>query len=658
MYLLWMLETPLLQSPISQSSIVNRKLSIENRQSPIANRKSKIANLALWLGIFILTFLWRAQNLDAFSLYNDEGAYLMWSRLAVDGYPLYTATRAVQPPVFFEWLGLAFRLAGASVAAGRGAMLVGYAVLVVVLSWLAYRRGGWPAAHTAGLLAGIAPLLFALSRLVMAEAFATGLAVVAVALVVVFLDRNHWGWLAASGAAFSLSMLTKSLNPGVVFPIGVLLFWRAGQRPRPWPVLLRWAGWWAVGAALPLAVILLRYDLPALVDQTIAFRGDLRAAIPGSWAETGSHFRRFLTAHWAVCLLAAGGAATGLRRGQVGQNTALTGAWLVWLVANAGLLAWHTPLFYHHLVILLPPLILLAAGFIADGWHSFRRQQRFLPVVAGGLVVVSLFNLPGMVAANQSEVRVVTGGREQEAIQLLQAVSAPDDFVMGDSQLLIFMADRRTPPPLGDVALVAIKAGRQTPARMIELTRRYRSPAVVQWSLRLPWLPEYLDWVQQNYLARRVWDNDHIIYYAPRWFPDQPLPNAQDVRLGDSLHLRGFAVDKTAPADGQPLTVRLYWQTDAPLPRDYTVFTQLLGPDGTRVAGWDSQPLGGYFPTTQWPPDEIITDIVRLPLPPDLPPGDYTLVTGMYLLDTLERLPAADGRDFIPLTAVTVAPPP
>jgi hypothetical protein len=234
-------------------------------------------------------------------------------------------------------------------------------------------------------------------------------------------------------------------------------------------------------------------------------------------------------------------------------------------------------------------------------------------------------------------------------------VSNPDDFLLGDSQLLIFMANRRTPPPMGDIALVAIKAGRQTSERMIRLTGQYQAPAVAQWSLRLPWLPEYLAWVEANYLTRRVWDNDHIIYFGRRIPPGEAIPNPRLARLGDSMALRGFQIDTDPIRPGQNLNLKVYWQTDAPLAQDYTVFTQLLDKSGALVTSWDSQPLGGYFPTSRWPAGEIVTDMVRLPRPANLPPGDYTLGTGMYLLDTLERLPTPDGgSDYLTLTTVRI----
>jgi len=328
------------------------------------------------------------------------------------------------------------------------------------------------------------------------------------------------------------------------------------------------------------------------------------------------------------------------------------------------MLWWHTPLFPHHFIVLLPPLILLAAELIG---HLGQRSaacpelgervsgQRSLIISSGLIIIVAAFNIPAMVQANQETAAIVTGGREAEALKLLQAVSAPTDFVMGDSQLLIFMAGRRTPPPLGDVALVAIKAGRQTSARMIGLTEQYQAPVVVQWSLRLPWLPEYLAWVEANYLTRRVWDNDHIIYFGRRLPPGEAIPNERTVRLGDSIALRGYQLEAGSIKPGQGLNLKVYWQTDMPLPDDYTIFTQLLDSQGMLAASWDSQPLGGYFPTSYWPAAEIVTDVVQLPLPANLPPGDYSLMTGLYRLDTLERLRTEEGAsDYVTLTTVGV----
>ena len=58
------------------------------------------------------------------------------------------------------------------------------------------------------------------------------------------------------------------------------------------------------------------------------------------------------------------------------------------------------------------------------------------------------------------------------------------------------------------------------------------------------------------------------------------------------------------------------------------------------VAQWDQQPLGGFFPTSQWRPGEIVPDEIVLPLPPD---GSEIRV-GLYDPNTSQRLPLVGGN--------------
>ena len=494
----------------------------------------------LWLVLFGLMVAWRAQNLDAFGLSNDEGVYLMWGRLVAEGYSLYSETVAVQPPLFFESLAAAFRLAGDTVSVGRWAMMSGFALLAVTLSWLAHKMAGWPAAIAALLLLSLSPLVFVYSRLAMAELPSTGLATLSVVLVTLFVQHNRRGWLLAAGLVLGFSLIFKTINPFVVAPVGVLLLLhRAENNPNTIPplsfilhpssfslsnrpALLLDVLLYGLSAALPVLAVFVLYDAGAAYDQLITFRGDLRAAIPGSWPETWQHFRLFLSTHWSFWLLAVAGiiltisdlgftvaspnrnsqfarvcpAVSGIHNSQEPapqyRAFAIQLAAVVWLLAGVALLLWHSPLFAHHFVVLLPPLILLSAAFIGrivDCWQAGGGSMP-LRVAATAVAALALFSVPAMVQANTAVAAIVTGGREQDALNLLSDVTQPDDFVMGDSQLLVFMANRRTPPPLGDLALVGIKAGRQTSPRLIEITQQFQSPAVVRWALRLPWLPQ------------------------------------------------------------------------------------------------------------------------------------------------------------------------
>ena len=117
-----------------------------------------------------------------------------------------------------------------------------------------------------------------------------------------------------------------------------------------------------------------------------------------------------------------------------------------------------------------------------------------------------------------------------------------------------------------------------------------------------------------------------------------PVQTTQTAEFGDQLKLFGFDVVDTRLSPGDTLWVTLYWAAQQPLSTNYQVFVHLIRPEGTIWTQSDHLNPGG-FPTSQWPVERYVWDEHRLPLPPDLPPGEYQLSVGVYLLAANERLP-------------------
>lgn len=128
------------------------------------------------------------------------------------------------------------------------------------------------------------------------------------------------------------------------------------------------------------------------------------------------------------------------------------------------------------------------------------------------------------------------------------------------------------------------------------------------------------------------------------------ISQAIGMGLGEDIRLLGFDLSPRGMEVGEA-KVTLYWQTRRQLGRDYTVFLHLLDENGNIAAQTDSMPGEGGFPTSFWEAGEIVVDSYFLKLPPQLPPGRYRLIAGMYLLDTGERLPTSGG-DYIVLTTL------
>ena len=113
--------------------------------------------------------------------------------------------------------------------------------------------------------------------------------------------------------------------------------------------------------------------------------------------------------------------------------------------------------------------------------------------------------------------------------------------------------------------------------------------------------------------------------------------------LGDQVRLLGWTGATETLRPGETFRLRLYWEAAKPLGTSYNVFVHLYDRDGRLVAQRDSPPGGGAWPTSSWQPGDVIEDEYQLPVPADLPAGEYTLAAGMYDLATMRRLPLVEG---------------
>lgn len=116
---------------------------------------------------------------------------------------------------------------------------------------------------------------------------------------------------------------------------------------------------------------------------------------------------------------------------------------------------------------------------------------------------------------------------------------------------------------------------------------------------------------------------------------DSPVPLNAEFEDGVTL------VEARVPSSiqmGMLLPVELIWSVDD---NEEKVFLHLLDAGGTLVAQRDAHPLPS--------PDRH-----AIPIPVTIPPGTYTLMTGRYNPDTLERLTLSEGGDTIEIRTIEV----
>jgi len=116
--------------------------------------------------------------------------------------------------------------------------------------------------------------------------------------------------------------------------------------------------------------------------------------------------------------------------------------------------------------------------------------------------------------------------------------------------------------------------------------------------------------------------------------PPQPL----DGHVGDDVRLLGYALDKTGVHPGDTCTLTLWWEAQAVVSDERSVLVHLLNSNNAIATQADGAPAHGTRSTSQWRAGDIVIDSHQIALPADLPPGEYTLVFGMYRWPSLERL--------------------
>ena len=329
---------------------------------------------------------------------------------------------------------------------------------------------------------------------------------------------------------------------------------------------------------------------------------------------------------------------------------------MIWLGATAASLLAQSPLFAnHHPVVLAFPLAALGGAGVAFGlrslwaaWGMVRGVQRAsggrIWISAGATLVCVGLAIAGS-SQYEAQLRAAVSPPFQpvaeEAEIALGALTAPDDLVVSDAQMIAFRARRQSPPALADTSSARLASGNLTDEQLIAQTQSSGANTILFWSGRLESAGAFVQWVGQNYrVVRSAFQKPNAPYrfWMRRPQPEHPL----EAQFGEGITLLGYDLNRrsgVAPTTAHPLALTLYFQRSAVIGRSYTIFAHLLAPDGRVAAQSDRPALDGRYPTDQWQSNEWIVDELTLAPESELAGGNYSVELGFYAPDTLQRLP-------------------
>jgi hypothetical protein len=132
-------------------------------------------------------------------------------------------------------------------------------------------------------------------------------------------------------------------------------------------------------------------------------------------------------------------------------------------------------------------------------------------------------------------------------------------------------------------------------------------------------------------------------------FDAPAVQHGQPAQFSKLVELVGYDLPSDSLALDRPLDLTLVWRAlnTEPITTPYTVFTQILAPDGHLVAQHDAPPNP---PVTQWVPGQIVTDRHAINIVDPAYRGPATLIVGWYNSATVERVPVQSGGDYVMLS--------
>jgi hypothetical protein len=611
----------------------------------------------LALGLLLVLLAGYLVNLTEWRVHDDEGEYLyqVW-RMTLGEVP-YRDFLTPQLPVFLYSGRVVMGLVGASLSVMRG-----YNVLLTfatgILLYLAGRKHG---NRGVGLLAMVLflvhPDVFKECRIYRSEPTLLLLVTAGLVTATWTVDKGYRRNLALAGILFGLATMSKlfGLLPAVGVALWLVWDWVRGRRTFRETV----ANGLAFGLPLLLVVALIA--------------GIFSLAVPGFWNLVLGHhlaqggdlaadevlgnklglFWRYLDLYPVFVPLALLSSGVGMAR----KDSRARWAWQIPTVVAFLLLS--RELGGRHFMYLLPALSLQAAWLLAEGFASRRRW--WLGVLSGAVLLAIL--VPA-VDANAFRSGWQDTDTEQ-IVELIEEHTDPGDMILADDIGFGFYA--RRPIPYSGAALShgAVTSGQITGELLVqEIVATNTRLVIMDQSLltasHLVFLrdyPRFHRFLERNFelLGRFRRDYQELELWVRQ--PDRPfvtedefeIAQSDGTQFGETMTLLGYTLPAEPLEAGERLDFTLYWTSDAPADSYWSVFTHLIGPDGSLVGQHDKIPYDGLYPPNRWWPGQIIDDRYSISIPTDASAGEYRLAVGMYDWQTGERLMLRTaGGDSIP----------
>lgn len=446
----------------------------------------------------------------------DEGINLMKAFLLYKGFPLYQEIWNDQPPILTHLLALGFQFVEPRVEFARTFILICSTILLWQTWLILYLLGGVLHAYIGCLFLLIAPNYWKLSISVMVGLPCITIALGAVLSIVVWHATQKNFWLIVSALLLSISILTKLFTffLAPIILVGIVCSLILPSKKISSKQLQPAALWMMVffGSSILILLSLVGIEnIHLLINnhtsareidafQNMALRHSLR-----------NDYRLFLVG------LTIWGAIAAYQRQQ----------WQVFYFASWSLVAYqllinHRPIWYHQVLLLHIPAIIMA-GYtlgeiitvaIGSAGSYFRFNRRLLlALFTIALLYASVLLIGEQTKTTTKEIKswrkacnkiTISTSLDRQFLGAINQYDSQTDWIVTDSPMFAFRAGITVPPSTAVLSRKQLETGNITDEQLIKAIQQYQPEQIL--FKRFEWA-SLTSFLEQNYQLKMQQDN-------------------------------------------------------------------------------------------------------------------------------------------------------
>lgn len=442
----------------------------------LAKQFIKTENLLFSFTLIFIIIFWLFAVLHKINIHldldsYDEGVYWQTLMSLSNHFKLYSQIFYSQPPAFIWGIYPSYLIFGKTILAARLG-IVFYSLIALVSTFVIGKiiLNKWLGLVLAILLVFNLPFIKE-SKTLQAEMPMLALGMISYACALYYANsevvKKSLYYLLASLVFLVLAILTKLLAVSLIIPITIIVI---NKVIKPYTVSLhsfhlelKNIGIAVLGGLVVLTLILIPYinHINDLYNQVIQFHLAAKTTLLAQDQINKTIILDFVKDNIYLFALAIIGVVVGAFR----KNKYLLPT-LVWFAILMTLLGVQKPLFYHHIVVIVPVLAILASLSFSRVKNNLDKTINLIALTLVGLIVLS--NAKQILTyennLNLKNQKMISSNNQ--IAQDLNKLTSANDFVVTDNQFVVGLAQRQTLPNLVDTSSVRVQSGYLTNAQL------------------------------------------------------------------------------------------------------------------------------------------------------------------------------------------------